>query len=78
MAIGVFSTQQVKAAYSVVATRKVTRNAYIYNSTNKRTSYKNKKKLYKGQSVTTYGDGQTLKNGQNFIKLVQHQISTSK
>ena len=69
MAIGVFSTQQVKAAYSVVATRKVTRNAYIYNSTNKRTSYKNKKKLYKGQSVTTYGDGQTLKNGQKFYKI---------
>ncbi|AGQ22707.1 hypothetical protein [Lactobacillus helveticus] len=40
LAIEIFSTQQVKAAYSIVATRKVTRNAYIYNSTNKRTSYK--------------------------------------
>ena len=45
LAIEIFSTQQVKAAYSIVATRKVTRNAYIYNSTNKRTSYKNKQNI---------------------------------
>ena len=50
-------------------TRKVTHNTYIYKSSNGRTSYNGRWKLYKGETVTTYGGSYKFKNGKHYFKI---------
>lgn len=54
--------------------RKVTHNAYIYRTSTQRTPYgmtasSKKWKLYKGETVTTYGGYYTFKNGKHYFKV---------
>lgn len=50
-------------------TRKVTRNTYIYKSSTGRTSFNGKWKLYKGETVTTYGGSYRFKNGKHYFRV---------
>ncbi|MDB6234810.1 SLAP domain-containing protein [Lactobacillus amylovorus] len=50
-------------------TRKVTRNTYIYKSSTGRTSFNGKWKLYKGETVTTYGGSYKFKNGKRYFRI---------
>ncbi|KRL89352.1 SLAP domain-containing protein [Lactobacillus kalixensis] len=49
--------------------RKVTHNTYIYSSSNRRTSFNGAWKLYKGQTVTTYGSSLKFKNGKHYFNI---------
>ncbi len=50
-------------------TRKITHNTYIYSSSTKRTSFNGKWKLYKGETITTYGSSYKFKNGKSYFKI---------
>lgn len=50
-------------------TRKVTHNTYVYKSSNGRTSYNGRWKLYKGETVTTYGGSYKFKNGKLYFRI---------
>ena len=50
-------------------TRKVTHNTYVYKSSNGRTSYNGRWKLYKGETVTTYGGSYKFKNGKHYFRI---------
>lgn len=45
--------QYLKATNIDGVTRRITHNTYIYSTSTRRTSYQNKWKLYKGQTITT-------------------------
>lgn len=47
--------------------RRVTHNAYIYRSSNRRTSFNGYSKLAKGKIVTTYGGSYKFKNGKHYF-----------
>lgn len=61
--------QYLKATNIDGVTRKITHNAYIYKSSNGRTSYMNRWKLYKGETVTTYGGSYKFKNGKRYFRI---------
>lgn len=63
------SNQYLKATNIDGVTRKITHNAYIYRSSNRRTSFNGKWKLYKGQTVTTYGGSYKFKNGKHYFRI---------
>ena len=50
-------------------TKKVTRNTYIYKSSTGRTSFNGKWKLYKGETITTYGGSYKFKNGKRYFRI---------
>lgn len=60
------SNQYIKATNIDGVTRKITHNTYIYRSSNGRTSYNGRWKLYAGQTVTTYGGSYKFRNGKHF------------
>lgn len=49
--------------------RSVVHNAYIYSSSTRRTSLNNRWKLYKGETVTTYGGSYKFKNGKRYFRV---------
>lgn len=63
------SKQYLKATNIDGVTRKITHNAYIYRSSNRRTSFNGKWKLYQGQTITTYGGSYKFKNGKHYFRI---------
>lgn len=61
--------QYLKATNIDGVKRKITHNTYIYKSSNSRTSYMNRWKLYKGETVTTYGGSYKFKNGKHYFRV---------
>lgn len=61
--------QYLKATNIDGVTRRITHNAYIYSTSTRRTSYQNKWKLYKGQTITTYGGSYRFKNGKHYFRV---------
>lgn len=61
--------QYLKATNIDGVKRKITHNAYIYKTSNGRTSYMNRWKLYKGETVTTYGGSYKFKNGKRYFRV---------
>lgn len=61
--------QYLKATNIDGVTRKIIHNAYIYKTSNGRTSYMNRWKLYKGETVTTYGGSYKFKNGKRYFRI---------
>ncbi|KRL82227.1 SLAP domain-containing protein, partial [Lactobacillus ultunensis] len=61
--------QYLKATNIDGVTRKITHNTYIYRTSTRRTSYQNKWKLYKGQTITTYGGSYRFKNGKHYFRV---------
>lgn len=66
--------QYVKVTNIDGVKRKVTHNAYIYRTSTQRTPYgmtasSKKWKLYKGETITTYGGYYTFKNGKHYFKV---------
>ena len=61
--------QYLKATNIDGVTRRMTHNAYIYRSSNRRTSFNGKWKLYRGQTVTTYGGSYKFKNGKRYFRV---------
>ena len=49
--------------------RSIVHNAYIYSSSKRRTSLNNRWKLYKGETVTTYGGSYKFKNGKRYFRV---------
>lgn len=49
--------------------RKLTHNAYIYRTSTGRTSYSGRWKLYKGETITTYGGSYKFKNGKRYFRV---------
>ncbi|GAA0193483.1 hypothetical protein GCM10008918_14840 [Lactobacillus kefiranofaciens subsp. kefiranofaciens] len=60
---------KLKATNIDGVTRKITHNAYIYRTSTGRTSYNGRWKLYKGQTVTTYGGSYKFKNGKHYFRV---------
>lgn len=63
------SNQYLKATNIDGVTRKITHNTYIYRTSNGRTSYNGRWKLYEGQTVTTYGGSYKFKNGKHYFRI---------
>lgn len=61
--------QYIKATNIDGVTRKITHNTYIYRTSTGRTSYNNRWKLYKGETITTYGGSYKFKNGKHYFKI---------
>ena len=61
--------QYLKATNIDGVTRRITHNTYIYSTSTRRTSYQNKWKLYKGQTITTYGGSYKFKNGKHYFRV---------
>lgn len=61
--------QYLKATNIDDVTRRITHNTYIYSTSTRRTSYQNKWKLYKGQTITTYGGSYRFKNGKHYFRV---------
>ncbi len=61
--------QYLKATNIDGVTRRITHNTYIYRTSTRRTSYQNKWKLYKGQTITTYGGSYKFKNGKHYFRV---------
>lgn len=62
--------EYLKATNIDGVTRKITHNTYIYRSSNGRTYYGNHRwKLYKGETVTTYGGSYKFKNGKRYFRV---------
>lgn len=62
--------QYLKATNIDGVTRKITHNTYIYKTSNGRTYYGNHRwKLYKGETVTTYGGSYKFKNGKHYFRV---------
>ncbi|WP_288557216.1 SLAP domain-containing protein [uncultured Lactobacillus sp.] len=61
--------QYLKATNIDGVTRRITHNTYIYRTSTRRTSYQNKWKLYKGQTITTYGGSYRFKNGKHYFRV---------
>lgn len=59
----------VKATNIDGVKRKLTHNAYIYSSSNRRTSHGGKWKLQKGQTIVTYGGSYKFKNGKRYYRI---------
>ncbi len=64
-----YPSQYLKATNIDGVTRRITHNAYIYRSSNRRTSFNGKWKLYRGQTVTTYGGSYKFKNGKRYLRV---------
>lgn len=50
-------------------TRKITHNTYIYKSSSARTSYRGRWKLYRSETITTYGSSYKFKNGKSYFRV---------
>lgn len=50
-------------------TRKITHNTYIYSSSTKRTSFNGRRKLNKGETITTYGSSYKFKDGKSYFRI---------
>ena len=61
--------QYLKATNIDGVTRRITHNTYIYGTSTRRTSYQNRLKLYKGQTITTYGGSYRFKNGKHYFRV---------
>ena len=61
--------QYLKATNIDGVTRRITHNTYIYSTSTRRTSYQSKWKLYKGQTITTYGGSYRFKNGKHYFRV---------
>ena len=61
--------QYLKATNIDGVTRTITHNTYIYSTSTRRTSYQNKWKLYKGQTITTYGGSYRFKNDKHYFRV---------
>lgn len=61
--------QYLKATNIDGVTRRITHNTYIYSTSTRRTTYQNKWKLYKGQTITTYGGSYRFKNGKRYFRV---------
>ena len=61
--------QYLKATNIDGVTRKITHNTYIYRTSTRRTSYNNRWKLYKGETITTYGGSYKFKNGKHYFRV---------
>ena len=61
--------QYVRVTNITGTPRRLTHNAYIYRTSTKRTSFNGKWKLYKGQSITTYGGSYRFKNGKTYFRI---------
>ena len=61
--------QYLKATNIDGVTRRITHNTYIYVTSTRRTSYQNRWKLYKGQTITTYGGSYRFKNGKHYFRV---------
>ena len=61
--------QYLKATTIDGVTRRITHNTYIYSTSTRRTSYQNRWKLYKGQTITTYGGSYRFKNGKHYFRV---------
>lgn len=61
--------QYIKATNIDGVTRKITHNTYIYRTSTGRTSYNNRWKLYKGETITTYGGSYKFKNGKHYFRV---------
>ncbi len=61
--------QYIKATNIDGVTRKITHNTYIYRTSTGRTSYNNRWKLYKGETITTYGGSYKFKNGKHYFRI---------
>ena len=61
--------QYLKATNIDGVTRKITHNTYIYRTSTGRTSYNNRWKLYKGETITTYGGSYKFKNGKHYFRV---------
>lgn len=61
--------QYLKATNIDGVTRRITHNTYIYSTSTRRTSYQNRWKLYKGQTITTYGGSYRFKNGKHYFRV---------
>ena len=61
--------QYLKATNIDGVTRTITHNTYIYSTSTRRTSYQNKWKLYKGQTITTYGGSYKFRNGKHYFRV---------
>ena len=61
--------QYLKATNIDGVTRKITHNTYIYSTSTRRTSYQNRWKLYKGQTITTYGGSYKFRNGKHYFRV---------
>lgn len=61
--------QYLKATNIDGVTRTITHNTYIYSTSTRRTSYQNRWKLYKGQTITTYGGSYRFKNGKHYFRV---------
>ncbi len=61
--------QYLKATNIDGVTRRITHNTYIYRTSTRRTSYQNRWKLYKGQTITTYGGSYRFKNGKHYFRV---------
>ena len=61
--------QYIKATNIDGVTRKITHNTYIYRTSTGRTSYNGRWKLYKGETITTYGGSYKFKNGKHYFRV---------
>lgn len=61
--------QYLKATNIDGVTRKIIHNTYIYRTSTGRTSYNNRWKLYKGETITTYGGSYKFKNGKHYFRV---------
>ncbi len=61
--------QYIKATNIDGVTRKITHNTCIYRTSTGRTSYNNRWKLYKGETITTYGGSYKFKNGKHYFRI---------
>ena len=61
--------QYLKATNIDGVTRRITHNTYIYSTSTRRTSYQNRWKLYRGQTITTYGGSYRFKNGKHCFRV---------
>lgn len=61
--------QYIKATNIDGVKRKITHNTYIYRTSTGRTSYNNRWKLYKGETITTYGGSYKFKNGKHYFRI---------
>lgn len=59
----------LKATNIDCITRRITHNTYIYKSSNRRTSFNGKWKLYKGSTIATYGGSYKFKNGKHYFRV---------
>ena len=61
--------QYLKATNIDGVTRRITHNTYIYSTSTRRTSYQNRWKLYRGQTIATYGGSYRFKNGKHYFRV---------